>query len=182
MIMHLPGPVASPRGQAGRRLNRAARFSIHIASGREPRGACSEQPIPGIVAERRIEKNHLEKAAFACDVGARIADMQLEGVGAEHRLRDRNRFDGRWAAIDGNRERRSARGGFEREHAGSRIEIETSPSSQILTEPVEQRFADTIGGGPQSFAGGEAHPPAAPGTADDPNAVRGIRLHAGYPK
>ena len=178
MIMHLPGPVASPCREEGRGFNRASRFCIHVPPRRKQRSARGQQPFPWVVSKRWIEKDHVEQPAFVCEECARVDDVQLERFRAEHRLCGSDRGDRRATPIYGDRERSAPRRGLERKHAGAGVEIETSPSSEILAEPIEKRFADAVRRGAQPVGIGETDSAAAPGATGDANAVCRIRRQA----
>src|SRR6185436_16844406 len=82
-----------------------SRFGIDKPARDKTLCACRQQPRPGIFAERRIEKNHIEVAALTASKGSRIRTMGLDGGRAEQRSSRAQRIEEHPIALDGDRKR-----------------------------------------------------------------------------
>src|SRR4030095_13240789 len=98
---------------------------VEVASGCDMVRARREEPRPGIFAERRIEEDHVELAAFVCDERSCIADARLDRRSAEITACRLQCVDEGAVPIDGNRKESAAGGCLQRQRAGPRVEIET---------------------------------------------------------
>ena len=133
-------------------------------------GAGRQEPWPRILAERRVEEDHVEIPPFPRDERPRVADVGLERARAKSGGGRAQRVDQRPAAVDGDREGGATGGRLERQRAGPRVKIEAALPGQGLPQPVEQRFPDAVRRRAQALGRREPDHPPAPCAADDANA------------
>ena len=102
----------------------------------------------------------------------RTNSREFHLIGPEHLLVALERRVSRTVAFDHHDVPRTARSGFEPERTTACEQVETGAPRKILSQPVEQRFADAVGRRTQARIGCEPDSAAAPCAADDPHLVQ----------
>lgn len=144
---------------------------VDESTGREPLPASRQEPRPRLIIERGIEKDDIEGSRLGCHERLRVLRVRFERVDPQQFARGAQSVDQSAVAVDGNRERSATRCRLERQRAGACIKVETALPGQVLSEPVEKRLANAVGRRTQTFAVRKSDLPAAPGTADNTNAI-----------
>src|SRR5690606_23505738 len=106
------------------------------------------------------------------------ARYQRKSVGLQRVAVCANRRAGLRIELECRYRRRAARQCLETEHAAAGKEIETVGADDRRLQPVEQRFAHTVGCWSQARCVGEDDDSAAPVAADDAQPVAGLGIHA----
>lgn len=114
MIMHPPRLVVAPFDEPGRRRESMCRLGVDETARQQERRARGQEPGPRILAERRIEEDHVEVPSLVRDERPGVPDIRLDGASAQCRARCPQRIDERVVAIDGHCERGATRCRFER--------------------------------------------------------------------
>ena len=149
------------------------RLGIQPPARFEALGACLEQPAPGVIIKRRIEKNHVEKPRFLPQRRRRLNATRLQPRFTQQRRCLRHRLHQRFLRVPSHAEPRPARQRFQRQRPASGIRLQRRHSGQILSQPVEQRFAHPVGGWPHTRQRRKANHATAMTPAD--NAQRRLR-------
>ena len=152
---------ASPAGGA----SACARLGIDEAAvGAAARAQAGSSARPGIVVERRIEEDHVERArARARGTRARRRHAPRARRAPSIARRRARARDQRAVAIDGDRERRAARQRFERQRAAAGVEIERARArSRSWPSQLNSVSRTRSGVGRKPGDGGKADDAAAP--------------------
>jgi fused signal recognition particle receptor len=174
MIMHLSGLVAAHDRKSGGCGDRRVGLDVERAVRSHARSGRGQQRFPLRIGERGIEEDDVEQPRFARQKHSRVGAVRLQRCRAEHL---RGRVQGAHQlrlAVDGDRERGTARECLERKRPAPGKRIERAGAIEILAEPVEQCFANPVGSRTNVGHGGKADASPAPAPADDANLL-GLR-------
>ena len=101
--------------------------------------------------ERRVQEHEVEaRRRLARQPGQRVHAFDADGIGVQARCAFAERGGEARVAFEQQHAGGSARGGFEAECAGAGEGVEYLSAGDVVLQPVEQRFARAIAGGPQA--------------------------------
>ena len=167
--MHLSGLVAAHDRETGGCGDMRGGLDIERAVRCHARSGRGQQRFPLRFGERRIEEDDVEQPRFARQEHSRVGAVRLKRCRAEHLRGGVQRAHQLRLAVDGDRERGTARECLERKRPAPGKRIERAGAIEVLAEPVEQRFANPVGSRTNVGDGWKADASAAPASADDAN-------------
>src|SRR5215813_7090051 len=170
-FQHPPGRGERRQSLAGRTLQVDAGVRREPVSLLELRRRAGEQ----LRGKRGIEEHYVERPGGAREITERVAalDNCISGLPFVEALAQRTCR--RRIALDEGDVSRAARERFEAERAAASEQIEAACTVNRRAQPVEERLAYAIRGGPDGRTRRETQFPAAPRSADDAQHARPAR-------
>ena len=114
------------------------------------------------MTKRRIEKHDVVAARIRLEEPEGIRTMQFDLCGGKCRLRRQQGTMNRHIVLDHDNVTCAARRGFKPKGATAGKQVKADRPGEVLSQPVEQCFPQSVGRRPQGGSVRKAHDPAAP--------------------